>query len=372
MNKKIKILFAINCMNIGGAPTVVFEQIKNLDKEKFDPYLLTLYPSKKANYFSLLKAFLPEEKIKQFNLKNRSLFDFGTLFQIYKFLKQEKFKIVYTHLFLANLLVRFLAIIARTPKIIIFEHSLYTEKRKWQIICDYLLSYYTDKIVVSIEAAADFTSKQENINLKKFVVIANQVVLPKNDKDILAGLKNQYNLNGDFTVMSLGRFSREKGQIYFVEAAEKILKNNKSINFILVGHGPMEGVLFDEIKKRGIENNFKLIIEPQKAKYFYYLADIFVLSSLREGQSIVTHEAMLAGLPVVASRLESLEEIIKDGVNGLFFEKADAEELAEKILEIKNDIDLKKKLSENVSQTALNFENIKLNNVFEELLLSLN
>ena len=44
MNKKIKILFAINTMNIGGAPTVVYYQIKNLDKNRFDPFLLTLYP----------------------------------------------------------------------------------------------------------------------------------------------------------------------------------------------------------------------------------------------------------------------------------------------------------------------------------------
>ena len=68
MKKKIKVLFAINCMNIGGAPSVVYEQIKGIDKNKFDPYLLTLYPSKKANFFYKLD-FLEKNKIRDFKLK---------------------------------------------------------------------------------------------------------------------------------------------------------------------------------------------------------------------------------------------------------------------------------------------------------------
>jgi glycosyltransferase involved in cell wall biosynthesis len=68
--------------------------------------------------------------------------------------------------------------------------------------------------------------------------------------------------------------------------------------------------------------------------------------------------------------LESLKEIIRDRINGLFFEKSNAEELAQKILELKSDKILRKKFSVNALQTAINFKKNEKND-FEKLLLNL-
>ena len=73
MNKKIKILFAIDTLSIGGAPAVVYYQSKFLNKENFDLYIMTLYPSKKPSYvqdIDFLSSDKSSNKAKK-NIKKR-------------------------------------------------------------------------------------------------------------------------------------------------------------------------------------------------------------------------------------------------------------------------------------------------------------
>src|SRR3989338_8051047 len=322
MKKKIKVLFAINCMNIGGAPSVVYEQIKGIDKNKFDPYLLTLYPSKKANFFYKLD-FLEKNKIRDFKLKNRSIFDIKTLLEIHQFLKEERFDVVYTHLFLANFLIRPIAIINKVPLIFSFEHSQYFNKRFWQIFSDRLLALFTDKIIVSTESVADFTSKQE------------------------------------------------KGNKYLINAAEKIRNKFPDIFFLLIGHGPLEKYLKDMILSKNLENQFKLVVEPEKAKEFLFAGDVFSLPSLREGQSIVTYEALLAGLPVIASDIDSVREIISDDENGFIIPFEDSDKIVEKIIYLYENKEIRLKMGEIGKKRAEDFIKLKngvkiLENLIEE------
>ena len=330
--KKIKILFAINCMNIGGAPSVVFNQMKYLDREKFEPHLLTLYPSKPANFFSQMD-FLPKEHQKHFHLRRRSIFDLPTLIAIYRHLRVERFDVVYTHLFLANFLVRGLAILARVPTILAFEHSTYFNKSAWQVAMDRLLARFTKFIITSTQEVADFTAKMENIPHEKFQVVRNPVSIPdrKNvDLDTLcehAGIKE-----GDGPIfLTVGRFSDEKGQQVLVEALSKIKNDLRKAKFLLVGHGPKEAELDGLIGHHGLREAVRLIHDPVRAREYYHIADWFILPSLREGQAIVVEEAMLAGIPVIASRIEGMGDIVSDGENGYTFPPGDAETLAERI-----------------------------------------
>lgn len=365
-NKKIKILFAINCMNIGGAPTVVYEQIKKIDKNLFDPYLLTLYPSREANYIKKID-FLDKNRIIGYNLKNRSIFDLKTLLKIFLFLKKEKIDIVYTHLFLPNLLIRILAVIARTPIILSFEHSIYTNKKYWQIKADKFLSFFSDRILVSTKAVADFTSQQENIKIEKFEIIPNPVNIPEKSFINAQNLKKEYGIPSNaFIALCLGRLSTEKGQIDLIELADK-LKQVNDFYILIVGHGPQKKHLEEEIKRRNLSERCRLIIEPEKAKEFYHTADIFILPSRREGQSIVTYEALKAGIPVVAYELDGIKDIIKEGYNGFYAPTGNIEMMLEKIKLLYSDREMLKKMSANCTASVQNYSK-ENDGKFEEFL----
>jgi glycosyltransferase involved in cell wall biosynthesis len=370
MIKKIKILFAIDYFAVGGAPMVVLNQLKNLNRDWFDPYLLVLYQTDKPTFFNELG--LSSDRIFQLNLKNRRPLDFKTWRQIYKILRREKFAVVYTHLFLTNLIVRIVAILTRVPVIVSFEHSAYTNKRLWQILADKLLSLFTDKIIVSTKSVGSFTAKQEKISIKKFAVITNPVFLPEKDKVDVSRIRKELNLSPDcFVVITLGRFSEEKGFEYFLQAAEKVSKLIKNICFLLVGYGGLEKKLNQRIIELGLQDKCRLIVDPKRAKEYLYIGDLFVLPSLREGQSIVTYEAMAAGLPVIASRLDGIRDIIEDGRNGILIEPKDSLTMAEKIVYLYNNPLTRQKFITFGKEKIKNFDIKKNLEEFEDLIRSL-
>lgn len=338
-NKKIKVLFAIDRMNIGGAPAVVFEQMKALDKNKFDVYLLTLYPSKQANYFNQID-FIPQNHIAGFHLKNRSIFDFKTYIAIYKYLKKNKFDIVYTHLFLTNLIVRICAWLAGIKVIISTEHSVYKNKKLWQKIIDKILSIVTFKIIVATQEIANFTSKQEKISINKFVVVPHIISIPSVSENRLADIKRSNNIDeDDFIFITIARFQEEKELPSAIKAFANVALKFQHTKYILVGHGPLKQELNRLIIDLGISDKCFVIDDAIYARDYYAIADVFILPSNREGQSLVTYEAMLSKTVVLASRLPTIEGIIDDGNNGFLFEPTNIQDIGKKMKYVLNNQD---------------------------------
>lgn len=348
---------------------MVVNQLKGLDKNKFEPYLLTLYPSKAANFLGEVNTFLPASQQRHFKLKNRSIFDLKTLWQVYRFLRQEKFDLVYTHLFLTNLIVRALAVLAGVKTIVSFEHSTYFDKSWWQIVVDRFLNLFTKMIITSTETVADFTKRQQHLAANKIIVLPNPIVIPLPDYNFLNKVKEEYKFNSEEKIfVMIGRFSEEKGHIVLLEAIHHATVKAK---FLIVGHGPGEPMIKRRIAELKLEKQAILIREPEMAKQFLYLSDAFILPSLREGQGLVAYEALLANLPVIASDLPALKEIIKDEVNGLLFTTGSAEDLARAVNRLINEPDLLPKLKDGAKNTIVEYtvEEIgrRLSELFKEL-----
>lgn len=368
-SRRIKVLFAINCLNIGGAPSVVVNQLKALDRSKFDPHLLTLYPSKAANFLAEVNNFLPTAKQHHFRLKKRSVFDFRTLWQIYRFLRRERFKIIYTHLFLCNLLVRALAILARVPVIVTFEHSTYFNKKVWQVTADRWLKRFTAQVVTSTLAVAQFTSQQQGLAAGQITVIPNPVVIPPPESDFLAAYRRSLALTAaEVIFLTIGRFSEEKGYDVLLAAAAA---SQAPARFLLVGHGPQESALHTKIAELGLTSKVLLINEPERAKQFLYLAQAFILPSRREGQALVVYEALQCGLPVIASDLPALREVITDGTNGLLVPVGSVMGLATAIDKFVQDEGLRAKLEMGATQTVARSTAASSTQALEELFLRL-
>src|SRR3989344_3606306 len=156
---RLKILFAIGKLSVGGAEKLLVNQLPAVDLNKFDPYLLTLFPERKSATFEE-KIILADDHWKKLNF--RSLFDIFSWVELFLFMRREKFGAVITALFSANLIVRIIAVILRVPVIISHEHNIYEDKHRWQIWMDWILSKWTDKIITDSDAAKYFTVKQEN------------------------------------------------------------------------------------------------------------------------------------------------------------------------------------------------------------------
>ena len=119
-----------------------------------------------------------------------------------------------------------------------------------------------------------------------------------------------------------------KGPEVLLKAFKKIREDYEEVMLLYVGRGPLE----EELKRRaqGMDVKFAGYIPDQEKPYYYQAADIFSLPSVNRAEAfgIVNLEAMASGLPIVASRLGGIPDIVREGENGLLFQPGNVEELA--------------------------------------------
>ena len=148
------------------------------------------------------------------------------------------------------------------------------------------------------------------------------------------------------TIIFIGRLQSVKGVKYLIQAMS-IVRSNCNAQLIIIGNGKgKEGL-------KVLANNLNLNdciqftgqIDNEKVLEYMAQADIFVLPSLSEGFPIVILEAMASKLPIVATNVRGLPDIVEDGVNGFLVEPRNPDQLAEKIIFLLNDDKLRLKMS---------------------------
>ena len=352
--KKIKVLFTIGNLDVGGAEKLIINQVKNIDKEKFEPHLCTLFPYGESNYS---KVFEGLSGIPYHRFSFRGPWDISSWIAVYKLLRKEKFDILCCHLFESNFIIRTLNLFTGGKPVFTFEHNVYWQKQWWKILADRFLVKKTAKIFVDSHAILNFTSSQEHIPKSKFEILPYPIELSDHKAFDKEKIKSDLGLpERSFVVSSVARFVEQKGQTYLIKAIPQVLKelNRQDIYFLVVGYGKMEAdlrLLIDHL-----DLNSKVIITPTKdIKEILAISDTFVVSSLWEGQPIAMLEAMEALVPVVATSVGGIPEIIVDGQNGLLALPKDPDSLAKKVIQIINNTSLRESMAKEAKIVVQNY-----------------
>ena len=158
--------------------------------------------------------------------------------------------------------------------------------------------------------------------------------------------------NSRVCVIFSGRFIDVKGIDYLLRAWKVVSEKTDSLLYLL-GDGP----LLKDMKElaRALSIFEKVVFKGHVNNIVDYLnaGDIFVLPSLQEGMPNSLLEAMACGMSVVATKIGGVEDIVKDGYNGLLVKPGDAQDLAKGILKLIKDSDMRKRLSDNAHKTIL-------------------
>lgn len=155
-------------------------------------------------------------------------------------------------------------------------------------------------------------------------------------------------------VLFVGRLDNGKGLYELLEAQTRL---DKTTRLYLVGDGTLMSDLRNEVDDRNISESVKFIgsVSHDEIQNYYAAADIFCLPSYHESLGIVNLEAMAAGTPVVTTRIDAIEEYIKDGENGLLIPPGDADALTQALSRLANCPDLRSKLAAAGRTTATRF-----------------
>jgi len=145
-----------------------------------------------------------------------------------------------------------------------------------------------------------------------------------------------------------GTNAKRKGLYDVINAASMVTKQCTNVLFLLVACSGIEG-LSTLCEKKGVSAYTKAtgyLPECEKIKV-YLRSDIFVLPSYAEGLPIAMLEAMAAGLPVIASTVGAIPDVIQDAKNGFLIEAGDYEALAKKILLLIRDVKMRQEMAKN-------------------------
>lgn len=174
------------------------------------------------------------------------------------------------------------------------------------------------------------------------VVIPNAGVDPTNRVDRLG--ESIERPDDRIVLVACGRLTRHKGFDILLESMPRVLKNLDAELWIL-GEGPREGELKQQASSLEIEEAVHFLGWKSNPLPYMNAADIFVLSSRWEAFGNVVVEAMAVGTPVVATRTHGPQDIIRPPDEGILVEPGNPRELAEGILHLGEDADLRDSIS---------------------------
>lgn len=341
ISQKIKILFFYWHLDYGGAEVGLLTTLRNINRERFQCTVLCM---KKKGPIG--------EEIERLGIKviylnsTPRLFNIILMWKVFCTLRKLEVDILHTSLFYANFFGRIAALTKKIPIIIAEERSMYYEKRIYHVWIDRFLATLTDRIIVCSQSVLNFTMEQEKIPFEKFYLIYNgvdeerfSISSPKSE------LRRRYGFSADqFIIGTVGSIIPKKGHRFLIEAARNFCPQMPNCKVLIVGEGVIKKELEYLVQKENLADFFVFMGARKDIPELMKIMDVFVLSSLQEGFPRVLVEAMYMGLPVIASSVSGIPELVLDGETGFLVPPRDSKTICEKIITLNSNNDLRSKM----------------------------
>lgn len=269
----------------------------------------------------------------------RNALDVFSAFELADFVRRNNVEIIHAHLARDYPLAAFAARIAKKP-FVLTRHVLFPLKSLQKFILRNVSG-----IIAPSNAIADSLEKQNLFPPDKITIIRYGINLEHFSQA-------EKTSDETFVVGTIGHLAPIKGHDVFVRAAEIVLKNRENIRFVIVGEdksqsGENRRELEDLIARLDLKSKIELVGWTDDVRPFLRKFDLFVSAARAEAFGLVIIEAMVYGLPVIATGSEGALEIIEDGTSGILVPNEDAEALAKTILELFADKDKREHLIKN-------------------------
>ncbi len=350
---KKKVVHIITKLELGGAQQNTLYTVENLNKEKFEVYLLCGKggilddKAKEITKAKKVKTFFITHLIREINPIN----DFLAFIELFIFLQKIKPEVVHTHSSKAGILGRWASFfyklfsLKKNLKIIHTFHGFGFSRfhklplRVAFIIIEFFTAIITDWLIFVSNDNIKTARKYKIGYIKKYLLIRSGIKISEfynisNNKEIKTQKKKELGIQEEIVITTIGPFKPQKNLKDFIKLADIILKKlpDKKVKFLIAGDGQQREFLQSMCKKLKLENKIKFLSWYKDIKGLFSITDIFVLTSLWEGLPRSAVESLVSGVPVVAYAVDGLNDIVKNDINGYLVEPRNLEKLAEKIL----------------------------------------
>ncbi len=364
-----KILFIVTQSEFGGAQHFLAHLVTALDKNRYN-IIVAAGPEgddEKGLLSFLEKKGINAQRLAYLRRSINPIFDFLGLIEIYKLIKKERPNTVFLCSSKAGALGSFATVLipksyTLNPKVI-YRIGGWTfndpHSFLWKGFYKFIEKFsarWKDIIIVNAEC-----HRKQAIELgirprKGIFTIYNGLDISKLEflsreeaRERLLGNSVAYQLISPSTILvgTIANLYPAKGLGYLIEAARIIKDRFVSIKFIVIGEGMERSKLEELIKKYNLGENFFLFGAVIDAYKYLKVFDIFALSSLKEGFPWTILEAMAAEVPIIATSVGAVPEIIENKKTGFLVKPGDAKELSKAIIGLLEDYSLRVEMAKN-------------------------
>lgn len=327
-----RILHVIATMPVGGAENVLLTTLRRLDPQQYQSVVCCIQDK------GVLGAEVEKLGIKLIELHKlqKGGWDSSIISDLVSVIQDEKIDLVHGHLYHANLYARFAAKQAEVPSVITV-HNTYA-KRKWhRQLLNWYLARVTAKIIAVSDSIRDDVIRFDRVAPEKVVTILNGIDTERSQSQLGKGeARERLQLPVSAKVLvTIGRLVEQKGHTILLQALQQLRQQGgEEIYAVLVGDGPWRQRLQGQAQALGLEQNIRFLGTRTDIGDILRAADLYVMPSLWEGLGLALLEGMAAGLPVLASRVGGMVEVLGEGQYGYLVPANDVNALAGQLAEL--------------------------------------
>ncbi len=350
VSKELSIGIVMQSPDLGGAETYMLSLIEKFMKEGNDVYLASNKGKflNEAKRLSIRTSEIPIvlDVIGNFRglIKTILMVPYATIYYsnlLYLF-RKKKIDVILMSNFTEKIFVSFLSLFFRIPVVWIEYGRLETIFRK---------NFYLPKIIYRLAKNVPKKFIVPSKNTRESLILDARVSLAKISL-IPLGVNTPRRANNKskdkFVIGNVSRLTKEKGQEYLIKAMPYVLKEIPNAEILIIGEGPDRKHFQNLISELNLNTKVKLLGFVRDVDEFYQRMDLFVFPSVwdLEGFGLVIIEAMSHKIPVIASNIGPVPEIVIDDKTGILIDPGDEKAIARKIIYMAKDPVRKIKMAE--------------------------
>jgi glycosyltransferase involved in cell wall biosynthesis len=360
---KPKVIHVITKLELGGAQKVTLMTLERLPKDRYELGLVSGPDGLLVDWASRIEG-LDRVWLPTLIREVRPLQDLKALLSMMRLFRREKPQIVHTHSSKAGILGRWAAKLAGVPFIFHTAHGFGFHDfqsplaKSVYVWLERITTKITTKLVVVSYANADKGEKNRVFKRGDWILCRDAISVtefmqpgPRRQK------LSDWGIPSDKLVVGMiACLKPQKSPVDFVDVAARVLKENSQVHFVLAGDGELRPQVEERIEDHGIAKHFSLLGWQTDMPEVYRNLDVVVLTSLWEGLPCVFSEAMAGDLPIVATNVDGAREAIVDGENGFLHQPHDVEGMAESVLKLLRDPELRHTMGERGKSRVMEFD----------------
>jgi len=273
------------------------------------------------------------------------------LYQLTSYLRRNEFDVICIECAIAGFIGRVAGWLAGVPvRIFVIQlHASHTQQSRFKQIfyrtIERALDPLTTRYVAVSGAMKRFGVDHGMMRDDKVEVIYNGIIVNETPRPDPLPLRDAFGLKQNSLVIgTLARLEPQKGLRYLFEAAAKVNERFANVEYLIAGDGPLRADLESQCRELGIDKLVHFVGWQSDVSRVLGCIDLFCMPSLWESFGIAFAEAMAMERPIVATHVEGIPEVVKDGETGILVEPRDPDGLANAICTLLADPELRQQM----------------------------